>query len=113
MKRDMGLIRLLLLRLEGKVVVNLEEYNNEQVLYHKQLLRDAGLAKGNALRGANKLQDVTLTELTWAGHDFLDAIKNDNVWKKTVQRLGKIGGDTAIAVVKSLAVAVAKENLGI
>lgn len=112
MKRDMKLIRLLLLGLAGETV-NLEQYNREQILYHKNLLLDGELAKGNALLGDGKLQSVVLTDLTWEGHDFLDAIRNDNVWNKTIQSLGKIGGDASFTVIKSVAAAIAKELLGL
>lgn len=49
MKRDMDLIRLILLKLEGKENVNsdLAEYTKNQVNYHKALLLEAGLAEGS------------------------------------------------------------------
>lgn len=43
MRRDMDLVRLLLLQVEGEEAPDLSAYTNEQQIYHKALLIDAGL----------------------------------------------------------------------
>lgn len=46
MRRDMELIRFLLLNLEEANNIDLSEYNEEQINYHTNLIIDAGLAVG-------------------------------------------------------------------
>lgn len=58
MKRDMDLVRLLILEVEGEEEVNLSGYTDEQKLYHKYLLIDAGLAEGQPHFGNDRLLAV-------------------------------------------------------
>ena len=44
--------------------------------------------------------------MTMAGHDFLDAIRDQSVWDKTKNRIGQAGGWTL-----DIVLAVAKEEL--
>ena len=82
MRRDMDLIRLLLLEAEGEEEVDLSSYTSHQVLYHTYLLIQSGLAEGNALPDENEILDAFILPLTWAGHDFLDTARNQMVWKR-------------------------------
>jgi hypothetical protein len=83
MKRDMSLIRLLLLRLERDEEVELSAYSEDQVIYHSALAVEAGLLDG-AIRTDQQgyPNGVASIRLTWKGHDFLDAARNESVWKK-------------------------------
>ncbi len=40
--------------------------------------------------------------LTWGGHDFLDAIRNDDVWSKTKSTVQEKVGSATFEVVKAL-----------
>src|SRR6266481_2807845 len=94
MKRDMELIRIVLLSVEEKAGdprgwVNLEipGHSNQEISYHVTLLQDAGLLESCDLSGTVGF-DVRPKRLTWNGHEFLDAAKNDTVWKKALE-IGK------------------------
>ncbi|NBK26280.1 MAG: DUF2513 domain-containing protein, partial [Spirochaetia bacterium] len=50
MRRDMDLIRLILLDVEGEEKPDLSGYTQEQITYHKYLLIDADLAEGNPVK---------------------------------------------------------------
>jgi hypothetical protein len=41
--------------------------------------------------------------LTWDGHEFLDAIRNDTVWNKTKRVIADKGGSIPFDVLKDLA----------
>jgi len=96
MKRDMDIIRLLLLQLEsGERPKELKKYSLEQINYNSLLMIEAKLAEGGAFNrkslrelgvkiGGNLAEDrvVVLFRLTWAGHDFLDASRDETLWKK-------------------------------
>lgn len=72
MKLDMDLIDKLLFLLEGDKKIDLAPYEQETLLYHKNKLIEAGLAKGKVLRGDDEIKAVALTELTWDGHQALN-----------------------------------------
>ncbi|MFC3058392.1 DUF2513 domain-containing protein [Paenirhodobacter populi] len=95
MKRDMDFLRLLILEIEaGKdwyettsdeiaeilqvEARGLSKADAERLEYHLTLLEDAGLAE------FTKTGDGWIPErLTWAGHDFADSVRDEEVWRKT------------------------------
>jgi len=114
MKRSLDLIR--------EILIAIEDYEPERIsslqtlspkdfsgteaenYHHIKMLRDAGLID---LAGQPFLSgDFPISGMTMSGHDFLDAIRDQGVWDKTKNRLGKAGGWTL-----DLVLAVAKEEL--
>ena len=130
MKRDMGLIRGLLLKLEdlekkshevvtissSEAELEVEGYEPGQIDYHMSLLYEAGLITSGI--DTDMMMDGTwvFRRLTWAGHDFLDTVRDPEVWKRTKSGASKLGG-LAFEGVKNMATAyakhVAKERLGL
>ena len=86
MQRDWNLIRLLLLKVEsGEEPAELNQYSDEQVLYHCELLQESDLVIGTIVIGENgKAAGARIERLTWKGHDLLDSIRDDTIWKKTL-----------------------------
>ncbi|MEJ0090413.1 MAG: DUF2513 domain-containing protein [Limisphaerales bacterium] len=84
MKRDMELVRLLLLQYEAESPpAELADYEQQEIIYNLVLMRDAGLIDAYPLEGNDVLpRGFMNVRLTWAGHDFLDAARNDTVWNK-------------------------------
>lgn len=87
MKRDMELVRRVLLDLEdSKSTTHIDGYTEDQVKYHQGMVVDEGLAKGTVMRTQSEMTEipraVVLFDLTWAGHDFLEAIREDTQWNK-------------------------------
>jgi Hypothetical protein (DUF2513) len=81
MKPDMDIVRELLLRSEaanGHVSVN-----DPLETYHVRIMIDAGLVEGRISQEitADSPRHSYTHNLTWAGHDFLDAARNDTVWR--------------------------------
>jgi hypothetical protein len=97
MKRDFELLRKLLLDIEG-AEVDFSPYTAEQILYHKALLLEAGLAEGPKPRySSRKFSEipikVIIRKLSWEGHDFIDAIRDEGRWQKAkdwIREAGKI-----------------------
>lgn len=92
MQRDMELIRKILFVIEEKYVdtwlpaseIIIDGYDMKTIAYHCAILHDAGLISDyNDAYCDNELSFFGVGRLTWAGHEFLDKIKNDNVWNKT------------------------------
>ena len=51
--------------------------------------------------------------LSWAGHEFLESIKNQTVFNKLKNRLGDSLGSVPFELIKELAISLGKEQLGL
>jgi hypothetical protein len=112
-KRDLGLIRELLLRLESLPMgmyaaetispdnpkIAVEGYDQEQIAYHLSLLQERGLIE---VPDSQPLIGIVFTRLSWEGHDFLDAVRDPEIWRKTKGGAEAVGSWT-FEVVKGLA----------
>lgn len=114
MKRSLDLIREILLAIEDyepERISSLQTISptdfsgtDAQNYHHIKMLVDANFID---LAGRPDMQaNYPVSGMTMAGHDFLDAIRDQGVWDKTKDRLGKAGGWTL-----DLVLAVAKEEL--
>jgi hypothetical protein len=82
MKRDMELIRLLLLVYEGEEPKpDFSDYSEDQQVYHSALLIEAKLVDGSILPDRYP-RGIVVLRLTWDGHEFLDAARNQSVWNR-------------------------------
>jgi hypothetical protein len=105
MRRDMNLVRKVLLAVEaGNQLDPIEGCSEDEVKYHKKLVIDAGLAEGTAKKDSTKATDipaaVIIRSLTWAGHDFVDAIGDESRWAKVKAFLADAGKQVTIETVK-------------
>ena len=98
MKRDMELIRRILVAIEdhpesmGRVPLAFDGYTHQVVSYQVKLLHDQGLIEAVDLSSRGDLSWCA-TRLTWDGHDFIEAIRDDERWSKVknwVSDAGKI-----------------------
>jgi len=90
MKRDMDLIRKILQRIEADQDLNLDDYSTEEICYHVALLKDAGFLEAFLSTGeSGDITGVSVTRLTWQGHDFLDATRDDTLWCKAREHVLK------------------------
>lgn len=90
--------------------VELKDYSQEELLYTADKLLEAGFITGTRRNSiAESLPDIRITSLTWEGHQFLDNIRDDSVWKDTKKVLSKFSsvslslvGNVASQVISSL-----------
>ena len=100
MKRDMDLVRKLLLAAESEEhgyvsKVEIPGYTEEQINYHAFLLGEAGLAKvANVTHNKSEGPEALLVNLTWAGHEFIDSARENTIWNQARDKINKIGGAT-------------------
>jgi len=111
----MNLIRLLLLEVEGEdPKPDVSAYTQEQQIYHSALLIEAGLVHGIIRTGSSgQPNGIVMHRLTWAGHEFLDAARNDTIWHKAGERIKKSGVDVTVSVLKELLNQLLKQSLGL
>jgi hypothetical protein len=100
MKRDMELIRLLLVQHEtDEMPPELEKYSTDDVLYNYRLMADAGLIEASFVDGEGVIPAaINYIRLTWAGHDFLDATKDSKIWKMAKDHIIKPGASWTFSI---------------
>jgi hypothetical protein len=59
--------------------IEVEGYTKDEVAYHAELAEEAGLIKAKFLKPTN---EFAVERLTYEGHEFLDAARNDSTWNK-------------------------------
>jgi hypothetical protein len=108
MKRDIDLIRELLLQLEGGgSLENIPGRTPKEIAYHVSLLEDAGLVAQEIYQNIF-LNDSFLDgiRITWAGHEFLDASRSMSLWetakKLTLEKTGALSFEVIKAVLVQL-----------
>ena len=118
MKRDMDLIRAMLLAVEADPhgfvsVLKIPGYTQEQIGYHACLLGEAGLAHivDITADGSNSPEAI-VTSLTWAGHEFLDAARENTIWEQAKDKIKRIGG-ASLPIWTALLTALLKQQLGL
>ena len=116
MKRDMDLVRKILFKIEELpqysnqwADVPIDGYSKDEIDYHLVILMDAGLI--DASRVSN-IRDVIwkAVRLTWEGHEFLDAARDNGRWEKAKTTMNQVGG-FALDVMKQLLVQYLKTEL--
>ena len=107
MKRDMDLCRKILFAVEDCderfcYDLKLEGYKQEEVNYNAKLLFQCGFIDkvSEDLTG-----NLILGSLTWAGHDFLEKIREDTVWNHTKEVITKKGLPMVVDVIKQVSAA--------
>ena len=69
------------------------KYNNSEVLYALELMVDEGFITCRKVvsNAMGKVSYITITGLTWSGHELLDNIRNDTAWNAVKEKTKKIG----------------------
>jgi hypothetical protein len=113
MKRDMDLCREVLRRLEehpepeNYFPLNIDNRSDEEVSYHVRLLHQAGLIDGENTTSRDGFGWHAFN-LTWEGHEFLEAARDDGLWKKAKDTTLSKGGGLTLDVLKAVLVELAK-----
>lgn len=124
MKLDQDLIRNLLLELESQEYASslnekqLREFSDEkgvdwkQLIYTIQRLNEARYIDAKINYANNDVYSVNISNITYEGHQFLDNIRDKNVWEMTKKRLSNIAS-VSLPIIKEVASAIIKDQLGL
>ena len=121
MKRDLILLRKILLFVENSDIdiitiedMIIEEYSPKEISYHVQLLIDAGYIDAKIIHTLSQLySDFMIKRLTMDGHDFIDSIRDDKVFKKALDKIGNSTSSLSLDIVKAVAIKIISEFLGL
>lgn len=107
MKRDMDLVRLLLLRIEQegspalRNVPEVEGFDEATVAHHISLMLQAGLVTAIDASSFDGLAYLEI-KMTWHGHEFLETIRDPEIWQSTKAGAAKVGS-WSIGIIAELA----------
>ena len=93
MKRDMDLIRQILIEIEeasfspAGVRLQIPGRSPTEISYHVKLLAEAGFIGARFSLGTQ--EHWTPLSLKWEGHEFLDNARNETVWNQTKELMVK------------------------
>lgn len=107
MKRDFDLIRDILLKVEadedalgtGWIKLAIEGRDARIVSYHVRLLDEAGLLEAQDLESKGHFEWQP-KRLTWAGHEFLDAARDEARWEKAKKLTAETAGNLSFEGLK-------------
>jgi hypothetical protein len=118
MKRDMDLVRRILIHTQNKAAlrgeqITFSDVDDDTLGRHVELLFDEGLLDGvprSVMDRAYKI--VMVRDLSWSGHDFVAALQNDGVWKKMKDQLSPSELATApLSLIKALSIGLLEQYL--
>jgi hypothetical protein len=108
MKRDMDLLRSILLEIEKSetwnegIEIKIDGKNNEEIGYHIFLLEQANLIEIVEQRPMGPKSGRHPCCLTWAGCEFLSAAKDDTRWNSVKENAKRIGAEVFEVILKGL-----------
>lgn len=118
-QRDLDLVREIMLALEQRPTSELLERDEltiqgrttTEVMHHLNLLFDAGFLIAEPVRtNTGRVIYVHAQTLSWAGHEFLDTVRDPEIWKQTKAGAKKAGG-FSLKVVGTIAEAIVMSHV--
>jgi hypothetical protein len=99
MQRDMDLVRKILLALEAHSHGNapnrieIEGYDQETIQYHIYIMGEGDLLRVSTTTTMQSKSPSALAHgLTWKGHEFAEAARQESVWNRAKALVSKAGG---------------------
>ena len=121
MERDSDLVRALLLYFEAKQdfrpiksnEITIPGYDSRAIVYHVDLMYEGGFLSCEPIVSStsNRLIEAIPFRLTWKGHEFLDAMRNESVWKQVKATLKSKAIGVTFEMLKDLLMSQAMKHL--
>src|SRR5438270_13952062 len=119
MKRDMDLVREIMLKIEAlpagpPVLYRMGEVEDLVLLNHLGMLIEAGLVRGKISRSQGARGDVIgISSLTWEGHEWLDAVRDPRVWDEAKRTLLESGDSLSFELTRAVATRIQRMRVGL
>ncbi len=120
MKCDRNLVRKMLLEIENQesgyapVNIVIEDHNQEQIRYHAYIMTQGGLIESMNCTNLNSNSPQAIPKnLTWEGHEFIEAARNDTLWKKAMNMVNEKGGSITISALSQLLSSLMKQQFNL
>lgn len=120
MKRDLDLVRKILLELEAHEHgyppegFTIDGYTGEQIGYHVYLMGQAELLNvANTAHMGSTSPTAIPVSVTWDGHEFLEASRSPTVWQEAKKRMASAGVSVGLSTLLLLLRDIARAKLGL
>ena len=122
MKRDMDLVRKILIELAESEFYSdmglprIEGNSEDKIRHHVLIMRDAGLlffAEGMKKNGVFGPEEDLQLRLTWEGHEVLEKIRDDKIWRSIVNKTKEKTGGLSFDIIKALLIATLTRAVGV
>ena len=119
MKRDLDLVRQILLQIEAlpagpPAQYRMSEIEDPVLLAHFELVLASGLVNGKISRSQSSRGDViSISGLTWQGHEWIETVRQDSVWNETTSTLLESGGALTYELTRAVAERILRTRLGL
>ena len=120
MKRDMDLVRAIVLAIEvapngyAPDPLTIPDHSEEEVGYHVHIMSEAGLLRAyDATSMGDSSPQAIASSLTWAGHEFADAARDERRWATAKELAMKKAGSVTIEVLTKLLSSLMTSALGL
>ncbi len=119
MKRDMDLARQILFTIEessydgAPMDIHLDGFSEKEVSYHVMLLAEAELVEAKSWSEFGGGWDCQPTRLTWQGHEFLDAARNENRWNQAKKVIRDKGGALTFDILGGVLTQLMRQAVGL
>ncbi|MEW6856405.1 hypothetical protein DIX90_08880 [Streptococcus iniae] len=91
----------------------LEKYSNDEIQYHSIKLIQEEYVQGLKISGSNITNAIFMDDLTWKGHELLNDIRSESVFKETKTKVINSIGTVSLSIFQQLAVDIAMKTLGL
>ena len=120
MKRDLELVRAILLAMEqhphgfAPDRFTIAGYDQDTIGHHIWLMAQGDLLMAHVVTCQGDASPRALPEaITWAGHEFLDAVRHDTVWLKLKAEMKDKGLSLPFSLLQALALKIAAKLAGL
>ena len=122
MKRNLDLVRKILIQLDEKespeiiMEMEVEGYSSLEVMYHLILMDEKGFLhceRQCSSSTPDRVIKVHPFSLTWEGHEFLEASRDEGLWSKAKASVLSKSGALSFDLVKALLIKMASQELGL
>ena len=93
-------------------VEKIAKYPSPEIIYTTQRLIEAGYISAKMLCASNQLHELTYSHLTFDGHQYLDSIRDKEVWDSVKAGLSKVGGSAGLSLILNIANSVIRRIIG-
>ncbi len=90
----------------------IQNYPADDITYSVSMLVDAEYLSVTPIKALGMGPMYIIQSITWTGHEFLDNIREPQVWKETKQITSKVG-NVSLNVISQVAASVVTKMLGI
>ncbi len=103
-------LKIVIVRVED-IFEELPKYENNEILYSLSKLNEAGYINAQLRFASGSFVDGYVTGITYAGHDFLEKVRDNKTWTNVKSALSKVGS-TGFMLIGEAAKALLLKRLG-